>query len=198
MHTCKKGEIWRVGYTRKTSKKKSKKSKKGIKKVHVVGKCIKATSQTGEKTSVITRQYLDERKRLQKLAREKFGTPKCKKDELVKEGYLRKSKSGSKKWIKPTCVPARGRITKRDRTIYIEPGRLSKYGYDDVEQISDLARHKALKLAMKRGEKPLSVSRRLNALATLTKNTNPKLSGLFKDDSEWIKRTPDYKEERSK
>lgn len=198
---CKKGEIWRVGYIRtvgkkgskRNSKKTSKKnSKHASKKVAVKGKCIKATSQTGEKTSIISREYLEERKQLHKLAREKFGTPECAKGEIVKEGYRRKSKSGKQVWVQPTCVTSKGKGVKQERLFYVEPGRLSKYGYDELEGKSDLSRHKALKKAFQSGEKPLSVSRRLNALATLTKNTNPKLSHTFKEDSKWIKFTDEY------
>lgn len=194
---CKKGEIWRDGYVhtvgKKGSKKSSKKtSKRSSNKVTVKGKCIKATSQTGEKTSVISREYLAERKKLHQLAREKFGTPKCKKGEIIKEGFKRKSKSGKQVWVQPTCVPAKGKGVKQERLFYLEPGRLSKYGYDEIEGKSDLSRHIALKKAFQSGEKPLSVSRRLNALATLTKNTNPKLSRTFKEDSEWIKLTDEY------
>lgn len=186
---CKKGEIWRVGYVRTIGKKNSKRTSK---KVAIKGKCIRATSQTGEKTSVLSREYLAERKQLHKLAREKYKTPKCKKGEIIKEGYKRNSKSGKQTWVKPTCVPAKGKGVKQERLFYIEPGRLSKYGYDEIEGKSDLSRHKALKKAMQSGEKPLSVSRRLNALAIVTKNTNPKLSRTFKEDSEWIKLTDEY------
>lgn len=178
---CKKGEIWRVGYTRKTSKKNK------SKKVSVKGKCIKATSQTGEKTSDKNKKYLAKKKQEYKLAREKFGTPKCAKGEIVKEGFKRKSKSGKQTWVAPVCVSDKGKSGKQERLFVIEPGRLSKYGYDEIEGKSDIARHKALNAALKSGEKPLSVSRRLNALAILTKNTNPKLSQTFKMDSEWIK-----------
>jgi len=180
--TCQKGEIWRVGYVRKSSK-------KGSKKVMVPGKCIKATSQTGEKTSVIMRQMLKEKEKIHELAREKMGTPKCKKGEIIREGYRRTSKSGKKILVAPTCVKDIGKAGKQKQIFLIEPGRLSKYGYDDVAERSDLARHKALTTAVESGEKPLSVSRRLNALATLTKNTNPKISMRFKQDSEWIKRS---------
>ena len=194
---CQKGEIWRVGYVRSTGKKTSKKnskrnSKRSSKKTIVPGKCIKATSQSGEKTSVQTREYLAERKQQHLLAREKFGTPKCAKGEIIREGYKRTSKTGKQVWVQPTCTEARGKGTKQERLFYIEPGRLSKYGYGDVEGRTDLSRHTALKKAMQSGEKPLSVSRRLNALATLTKNTNPKLSQVFKEDSEWIKLTDEY------
>lgn len=190
---CKEGEIWRVGHTQTVKKKNTKKpSKKTSKKVVVKGKCIKATSQSGEKTSTMTREYLAERKELHKLAREKFGVPMCAKGEIVREGYRRSSKTGKQVWVSPTCIDKKGKGMKREQLIYIEPGRLSKYGYDEIENKSDISRHMALRKAMQSGEKPLSVSRRLNALATLTKNTNPKLSRTFKEDSEWIKLTDEY------
>lgn len=193
MPICNKGEIWRVGYSRRTSKKGSKK-----KSVRVKGKCIKATSQTGEKTTEVVKKRLNEKKRQHKIAREMFGVPKCKNGEIVREGYTRKSKTGKKIFIKPTCVPDVGLLGKSSKTIYIEPDRLSKYGYSNIEQKSASVRHKALKQAMSSGEKQLSVSRRLNALSTLTRNINPKLSQLFKEDSEWIKQTDEYKTQHSK
>lgn len=82
---------------------------------------------------------------------------------------------------------------KREALFRLEPHRLSKYGYDKVADKTDLSRHKILQKALNSGEKPLSLSRRLNALSTLTKNTNPKTSKIFKRDSEWIKTTDEYK-----
>jgi hypothetical protein len=195
---CKKGEIWREGYIRRVSKKGSKKrSKKGSKK-YVSGKCIKATSQTGEKMTEINKRRSKEKRKTHKIAREKFGTPICKQGEIIKEGFHRTSKSGKKTWISPTCIPDIGRVGKSKQTIYIEPDRLSKYGYNDIEMRSDLARHKSLLKAIREGEKPLSVRRRLVALSTLSRNTNPNLSRRFKEDSEWLKLTDEYKLERKK
>lgn len=173
---CKKGEIWRVGYTRSVGKKKSK----------ISGKCIAATSQSGKKSSLETKKILAKKKTEHVIARTKFGIPECKKGEIIKEGYKRKSKTNKETWVAPTCVKSQGK-GKREQIIYIEPGRLSKYGYDDIERRSDISRHKALATAIYSGEKPLSVSRRLNALSVLTRNTNPRLSDVFKSDSEWIK-----------
>jgi len=190
---CKKGEIWRVGHVRKISKKNIKRNSKKDSKIHVRGKCIKATSQTGQKTSDVTRQILKEKDTIHKLAREKFGTPICDTGEVVREGSYRTSQSGKKIWTSPTCIPDVGRIGKSKQIIYVEPERLSKYGYENIVERSDLSRHKSLMKAMREGEKPLSVSRRLNALATLTRNTNSNLSRKLKEDSEWIKLTDEYK-----
>lgn len=192
---CKKWEIWREGYVRRTSKDGSKKESK---KVNVKGRCIKATSQTGEKMKEINKRRLREKRKVHKLARDKFGTPLCKKGEVVREGYYRTSKSGKRTLVPPTCIPDVGKVGKSEQTIHIEPERLSKYGYDDIEMRSDLARHKALLRAVREGEKPLSVKRRLTALSTLTKNTNPNLSKKFKEDAEWLKLTDEYKLARNK
>lgn len=201
--TCKKGEIWRVAHTRRNSKKAVKKcskmkSRKCGKEIFISGKCIKSTSQTGTKMSDITKQKMDERKLQHKIARKKFGTPKCSENEIVREGYRKKSKKGKDVWVKPTCTKDIGNKGKQERIFLIEPGRLSKFGYDNIEEKSDLARHKSLHSAFLHGEKPLSVSRRLNALSTLTKNISPMRSKIFKEDSEWIKLTDEYKLERTK
>lgn len=212
---CKKGEIWRVAYSRvvgkRGSKKESKKMSKKVnkktsktavkrqsKKILVPGKCIKARSQTGYKMSDLSRQQMKEKKMYHELAREKFGEPKCARGEIMREGFKRTSKTGKNIWVPPMCVKDVGKKGKQEMLFILQPARLSKYGYDSPETRSDLARHKALKDAIIAGEKPLSLSRRLNALYVLTKNTNPKLSRIYKEDSEWIKMTDEYQMERAK
>lgn len=176
---CKKGEIWRVGHTRKASKKNSKT-------VKVKGKCIKATSQTGKKTSVAMKKKMSKRRSVHKLAREKFGTPRCSTGEILREGFSR-IKNGKTEWIPPTCVADVGEKGKGTQLFMIEPERLRKYGYTDLETRSELARHRALGSAIESGEKPLSVMRRLVALSTVNKNTHPKLAQILREDASWIK-----------
>lgn len=194
---CSKGKIYRVGYT----------TKKGSKKVKVKGSCIKATSQTGKKTSLAVKKHFAEREKIYKKASKKFGSVKCKKGSIKREGYIKRSGV----WVKPICIKDVGhskpkaseflpqktksfveKTGKQTRTIYIEPDRLGKYGYRDVANMSLVARHKSLQEALEKGEKPLSVMRRLTALSTLSKNTNPKIADVFKDDAEWIKGTKEY------
>ena len=67
------------------------------------------------------------------------------------------------------------------------PVNFSKYA-KDWESLYDREK----KQALEKGEKPLSVMRRLTALSTLSKNTNPKIADVFKDDAEWIKGTKEY------
>lgn len=171
---CPKGMIWRVGY------------KKSSKKTSVKGKCINATSQTGKKTSIEMRHKLEKIKKNQALARERFGTPKCKPGYIVREGYKRTSKSGKTVVVKPVCVKDVGKKGKQERLFYVEPGRLSTFGYDDLMNRSQTERRNALRKAFTMGEEELSVERRLVALATFNKNTNPKLAGILKSDADWI------------
>lgn len=180
---CKKGEIWRIGYSRKTSKRGS---------IKVRGKCIKATSQTGKKTSIIGRQILKKQKKVHEQAREKFGTPVCRTGEIIREGY----KTKKNVWVAPTCIKSDN--PKQERLFYLEPDRLAKYGYANIESKSDTSRHNILREALSHGEKPLSVKRRLIALSALNKNTKPKLSRLLRSDAEWLSGTKEYKLERQK
>lgn len=66
-------------------------------------------------------------------------------------------------------------------------GFLSAHGYKDVKTMSELARHRALMRAIRAGEPPLGLFRRLNVLMILFKNKNPKLSKLFKRDRDWVR-----------
>ena len=67
-------------------------------------------------------------------------------------------------------------------------GYLSKQGYVGVKSMTKLARHRALSRVIKSGESPLGLFRRLNVLMILFKNKDPKLSKLFKNDRDWIKK----------
>jgi hypothetical protein len=65
-------------------------------------------------------------------------------------------------------------------------GDLSKRGYSVKK--GKTARHRALKKVV-RDEGPLSTFRKLNAVATYTKNESPSKSKTFKRDRNWIKKT---------
>jgi hypothetical protein len=64
---------------------------------------------------------------------------------------------------------------------------LATFGYKDVKKMSKLARHRALSRAIKAGERPLGLFRRLNALMIFFKNSKPRLSSIFRSDRDWIK-----------
>ena len=175
---CSSGYIRRNPYT----------VKKGSKKIRVKSSCIRATSQSGRKTSVDVKKRLKAREKMYKDAEHKFGKVKCKKGSIVREGY----KKASGTWVKPTCIKDVGKSGKVARTIYLEPDRLGKYGYGNVVNSSSVSRHKALHSAFEHGEKPLSVMRRLVALSTLSRNTNPRVADIFAKDADWVKNTPEY------
>ena len=181
---CKKGFILRKSYTRKT---------KSGSKVKIHSKCIKSRSQSGLKRSDIDRKKLSLQKRIYSIARKKFGTPKCKRGEIVREGYHRKNftrKSGSKvkgSWVKPQCIKSRtGKSSHGKRLFVLEKGTLSKYGYSDVIHLSKDEREKILRKAIKGGINELSLIKKLNALYILNKNINPKLANIFRKDMKYI------------
>lgn len=87
-----------------------------------------------------------------------------------------------------TCCCGK-KLTKRGQCvtpIKLKPGALSMFGYEDIAKKSELARHRALLKAIRFGEPPLSLYRRLNALMVLTKRTQPKLSKIYRMDRDWI------------
>lgn len=67
----------------------------------------------------------------------------------------------------------------------LKHGMLTKFGYHPVEAKTN--RYKALSKAVSKGEKPLSVMRRLVAISTLTKRTLPRASRIYKSDAMWIR-----------
>ena len=67
-------------------------------------------------------------------------------------------------------------------------GYLSQHGYVDVKKKTKLSRHRALMRVFRSGESPLRLFRRLHALVILFKNKDPKLSRIFKEDRNWVKK----------
>jgi hypothetical protein len=185
---CPKGKIMRKSYSRKTS---------SGKKVKVGSKCIKAQSQSGKKRSSVDKKMMALEKREHTISRQKFGTPKCKKGEIVKEGYHKKKSSRAKgAWVAPTCIKAKGSSKKRGskgkKLFRLEKGTLGKFGYEDIKHMSKKERRESLKKAVQ-GMKPLSVRRKLIALRTLNKNVDPKLSNIYDEDQKYVQNTKEYK-----
>ena len=67
-------------------------------------------------------------------------------------------------------------------------GYLSQHGYVDVKKKTKLSRHRALMRVFRSGESPLRLFRRLHALVILFKNKDPKLSKIFKEDRNCVKK----------
>jgi hypothetical protein len=68
----------------------------------------------------------------------------------------------------------------------LKGGMLTRYGYHPVEAMTN--RHKALSKGITKGEKPLTVFRRLMAIGTLTKGRLPRASRIYRQDAKWISR----------
>lgn len=71
----------------------------------------------------------------------------------------------------------------------LRPGTLSKFGYKNVKTMTETMRRRALNKVLRHSnESPLALFRRLNALMVLFKYKDPKLSKIFKDDRDYIRK----------
>ena len=129
---------------------------------------------------------------------------RCSKGEILREGFKKNSyKSHSKtgkthkidrnikvsgSWTKPACIKSvTGKSKKGSKLITImDKDVLGKYGYSNIKSLSKTERHSAIRNALKK-IKPLSVYRRLIALATLNKNKDEELFIILRSDADWIK-----------
>ena len=98
--------------------------------------------------------------------------------------------------VAPGCIKSvTGKSSKGKRLITImDKDVLGQFGYRDVKSTSQSVRHDALRKALKM-IKPLSVYRRVIALATLNKD-DKKLYKLLRDDAAWIKEQDIYVKSR--
>jgi hypothetical protein len=187
MKKCPAGKIYRVEYSRQNSNGSS---------VVVKGNCIRATSNSGKKTSITNNKNIAAKKRRQSRT-----SRKCPKGEISRISYRKKSftnKFGthvSSAKVPSTCIKAVGqsKITghKGEPLFVLEKGVLSKYGYSHIASMSMSNRHKAIDKALK-DIKPLSLYRRLNALYVLNKDKDPILAKLFRNDANYVKKTEKY------
>ena len=183
MGKCKSGFILHKGY-KKYIKNKTVRVKKG---------CIKAQSQSGQKRSLRDLQQMTRRQKIHKAMRKLFGTKKCKKGQVIREGYTRKAfskKSGkqiARTRVAPGCILGK---THGTQLFVLEKGALTKYGYH--ANLDETARHQALSKALADGLKPLSLFRKLNALYILNKNKHHQKAMLYRRDAKWVRDTPEY------
>jgi len=88
--------------------------------------------------------------------------------------------------VKAACIKDRGLVGKGPQAIGpLRRGELMKHGYSYRK--SDFDRHEALRKAAKEYG-VLGVYRKLNAVAKLTKRTEPKISTVFRGDRDWVRR----------
>lgn len=179
---CPRGKIKRDSYTRKSSSGKT---------IKVSSNCIKAQSQSGKKRSDIDKKIVAQQDREHAEARRRFGTPPCPTGHVIREGFNR---DGT--WVAPTCIKAKGLSKKTGvkgkKLFRLNSGTLGQFGYENIKNLSQKKRRSSLKKAMKH-IKPLSVQRKLNAVAILQKNTNPEVTEILQKDIEWVKGTREYK-----
>ena len=92
-----------------------------------------------------------------------------------------------------TCK--KGYIRRRSRCVtrklfVLKKGELTKFGYH--ADLSDAARHTALQKALDSAMPPLSLYRKLIAIYVLNKNRDKRRAKIYRADSEWVKKTPEY------
>ncbi|ARF10811.1 hypothetical protein Hokovirus_3_84 [Hokovirus HKV1] len=179
-----------------TIKRKSYNVTRNSKTIHVPSSCIKPTSYTGLKRTSIDKKKLASKKKSHERVNKKYPSVKCKKNEVLKTGYRKKSfrrshnnksikvKSSS---VKPTCIPKRGSGSGYKIPLVLNKNDLAQFGYHEVKDLTKMQRQQALTKAYNEYKKPLSIYRKLNVLSTLNKNTNKKSSKIFKEDAEWFK-----------
>ena len=78
----------------------------------------------------------------------------------------------------------RGKSGRGPKLFRLKKGGLSQYGYSTRAGLS--ARHTALSQAIAQGVPGLTLSRRLGAIATLLKRTNPMISKRLRRNQRWV------------
>ncbi len=176
---------------------------------YVPSRCVKSQSPYAESSKQFKSRV--SRKQTARLVRAKKPvntTRKCPPGQIARKGYVRRFSSGVKAtgytvkrksgttykvypkkkrtYVKSACVKDRGLKGKAAPGEQIGPlrkGELRKYGY--IYRLPTEQRHSALRKAVD-AYGPLSVYRKLNAVAKLAVRTAPEASKAFKADRNWI------------
>jgi len=188
---CGKNEIYRIAY----------KTKKGK---LVEGNCIKKQTYGKKKREYWSRAQKAKKTKTKKIIKKKYPEhvkKKCPEGQILRDGYVRKSyirKDGKvvkKITVAPGCIKDRGqpgKWTNKNKNVKgigpLKKGTLAQFGYKDVKKMTIKNRRIALtKCVKKLGNN--TCWRKLNAIFVYNKNTNPKISKIFMDDRDWIKKT---------
>jgi hypothetical protein len=163
------------------------------KKTRISARCIKSTSLSGKKTSVINKQKDIKKSRKQQSAARKTRSlsVRCPRGSIrrsayTKKAYVKKSGIRVKKSIVPArCIKSRG-SGRRNRVITnLQKGQLSQFGYKNVKSMKTEKRHKSLEKAIRK-QGYLPIIKKLNAVYVLSKNTDKLSAGVFKKDQQWV------------
>lgn len=159
-------------------------------------KIMKAAEKQAALPQKTVSDIISSRKNAEKLTKGK-GDKKCPSGQILRSAYI--SQSG--KAVPSKCIEKRGKSdNKNANVVVLHKGRLAQYGYFDVTNMKQIDRRNALTKAVngegkkmmmegKPGSAWLSVFRRLIYMGTLTKNTDPSRSKIFRKDAYWIKKT---------
>ena len=101
---------------------------------------------------------------------------------IKRKSYLRSD--GVRVKATSYTVRNRGKPGRGPKLFRLKKGGLSQYGYSTSSSLA--SRHAALTRAISQGVPGLTLSRRLGALATLLKRTNPMLSKRLRRNQRWV------------
>ena len=162
----------------------------GTRRNPVTKKCESTKNQTSPK-----------QKATKKIVRRK--KLKCPSGMIVRNGYTRKGfvkKNGSRVntiKVPSSCIKSRGLPGKTSDRYKdgkgigpLKKGELGKHGYHKVKELGIRKRRKALRGAVEEFT-ALTIFKKLGAIRTYSKNTNPEVSRIYLEDQRWVRKTFD-------
>jgi len=159
-------------------------------------KIMKAAAKQAALPPKTPSDIISSQKKAKKMTKGK-GDNKCPPGQVLRSAYI----SHSGKPVPSKCIEKRGKSDNTNANVVVlHKGRLAQYGYFDVTNMKQVDRRNALIKALngegnkmkhegKTGKAWLSIFRRLIYMGTLTKNTDPLRSKIFRKDAYWLKKT---------
>ena len=182
---CSSKNRYRKTYLRKVAGK--------TRRIRVRGACIRSQTRTSETTRDKIRRIRGRMtRRLRGISKSRRGVKTCRAGKIRRNEYVRYTRKGKRVLVPAACIRdigAPGKGLKGGPGIGpLRKGELAKFGYVSVVKLSSEKRHVALRKAVSEYG-PLTVWRKLNAVAVYTRRTSPSVSAIFKSDMSWIKTT---------
>ena len=159
-------------------------------------KIMKAAAKQAALPPKTPSDIISSQKKAEKMTKGK-GDKKCPPGQILRSAYI----SNFGKPVPSKCIEKRGKSdNKNANVVVLHKGRLAQYGYFYVTNMKQVDRRNALIKALdgeskkmtkegKTGSAWLSIFRRLIYMGTLTKNTDPSRSKIFRKDAYWLKKT---------